>query len=158
MAIVSSIIESALLQKDGRKWVHEIHTDQVPLKHDLNYLANVGADLNAALAVHATSVGNALADNEMAANIDQILTQGRAAVIVNVYTTLSQLMNVARPMYATATGVAAVNLGDWFNTRSFVELQNAFGFANVTAYNTFKTQFFVPNANASTSVRTSVGG
>jgi hypothetical protein len=44
VSIVSSVIESTSLQKDGRSWVHEIHTDQVGVKYERNYLANAGFD------------------------------------------------------------------------------------------------------------------
>jgi len=38
MSIVSSIIESDLAQQDGRRWIHEIHTDHLGVKWERNYL------------------------------------------------------------------------------------------------------------------------
>lgn len=154
MTIVSSVIDSDSAQKDGRRWIHEIHTDQIGVKWDRFYLCASNFNATVQLTADAVTVEASIESNEIAQNIANIEASGSLAVISTVYTTLSQTITAARAIFATATALQAVNLGDWFNSLSFVQLQSAFGFANVTAYNTFKASFFTPNATAAASVRT----
>lgn len=155
--IASSVIVSTGVQKDGRIWVQEVHTDTLGTQYQHIYLALATDNQNANLAAYAVQLLANLVAAEIAQDLYLIETQGSNAVVTTVYCTLDQIMQQARPLFAIVTGVIAVNLGDWFNMRSFVELQNAFGFINVSQYNTFKAQWFTPNANLATSVRTATG-
>jgi hypothetical protein len=158
MTIVSSVIASDQAQRDGRRWIRELHTDNVSLVHEINYLTLANADANSQLTADALIVEANIEAAEIAVNLIQIETFGSLATITTIYATLSQTITAARAAFLTSVGVIAVNLGDWFNTLTFVQLQTAFGFANVAAYNAFKASFFTPNATTATAVRASVGG
>lgn len=54
--IVSSVIEWADVQTDGRTSVREVHTDDQGKQYTQDYMANVGDDLNANLAAHAQNL------------------------------------------------------------------------------------------------------
>jgi hypothetical protein len=157
MSIVSSTASVEIAQRDGRFWVHEVHTDNIGLKWLYDYLADAGTNYNAILSARAITLANDLVAQEIASNILQIQQFGVNAVTTINYAPLSQTIIQVRALFATAVGQVAVTMGDWFNARSFAELQAAFGFPNVSSYNNFKTTYFIPNANAATSVRTATG-
>ena len=51
-------------QRDGRSYVHEVHTDIAGLTYTIDYLAPAGADYAANLATHAALLDTQLADVE----------------------------------------------------------------------------------------------
>ncbi len=157
MAIVSSVIVGDDHQADSRRWIRERHTDNIGLVRERIYLTAAGTDAVAAMTAYAPQLAADIAASEIAANLASIEMLGSLAVISTVYTTLSQTIVAARADFLTAKGLAAANLGDWFNTLSFVQLQSAFGFANVSAFTTFKASFFTPNATTAISVRSATG-
>lgn len=91
--IISSILADVSIQSDGRPWVHEVHTDSLNIPHDFFYLAVVGADLNAALPVHAAQVLSGLQGSETTSNAFQIgLSVGSSALTFN-YTVQTDLFS-----------------------------------------------------------------
>jgi hypothetical protein len=88
--IVASIIASANLQRDGRVSVMEQHTDVLGTTYPNIYLAAAGADLSAALAMHAASLSNQLEQNEINANLTQVIASGGGAVVTFNYSTQMQ--------------------------------------------------------------------
>src|SRR2546421_411202 len=127
MAIISSVIESISLQKDGRSWVHEIHTDQVALKYERSYLANAGFDTAAALAAYAAQLTTDIRLSEIAKNIADVTSNGSLATPTTAYSTAAQNFAALRAVYQFATQVQAIMIGDYLNTLTDVQLQNAFG-------------------------------
>lgn len=55
--IVSSVIANSLLQIDGRHVMRETHTDDQGNVYHVDYVAEVGTDLNAMLTQHAIAIG-----------------------------------------------------------------------------------------------------
>jgi len=153
--IVSSALTSSV-QKDGRSIVHEIHTDLVGLTHDLTYMAEIGANLNAAMAVHATNLGIGLELGEVGANIGGVTTLGSLFTPTFVYSTVAENVAALRVAYATATQHEAVMIGDYLNSLTSAQLQTAFGLtaAQVT---TLKTNKLAPAATLAASIRSATG-
>ena len=61
MIIVSSITESADVQADGRRSVHEIHTDDAGNQYERTWMAEAGDDINAAREAYARRLETASA-------------------------------------------------------------------------------------------------
>jgi hypothetical protein len=155
--ITSSVVAAQDVQIDGRIWVREVHTDSLGFQWVITYLAPNASGIAAHLAASAISVLANAVSSELANDIAQIEQSGSLAVLTFNYATLSQVIVAVRAAFPTATAMMAVNISDWLNTRSFADLQSAFGFANVAAYNAYKASFITPNVTLATSVRAAVG-
>jgi hypothetical protein len=156
MSIVSSIIVSTDVQKDGRKWVREIHTDQVAVQYVRNYLAGAADDLNAALAAYAVMLANNIEAAEVAANIAAVLANGSLATISLVYSTAAENRAAGRMAYQNATRTDAIMIGDFLSSLTDAQLQNIFNMtaAQVTALRTAK---LTPAATAAATIRAATG-
>jgi hypothetical protein len=156
LSIVSSVIDSQTVQVDGRKSVHETHTDQIGAKYAHSWLAPGNADLNAALAAYATQLGLDITAAEIASNVASVLALGSLASPVLVYSTAAANFAALRVAYQTATQFQAVMIGDFLNTLTSNQLQNAFGLTagQVTTLQTNKLQ---PAATLASSIRATVG-
>jgi hypothetical protein len=155
--IVSSVIESDDRQIDGRRWIHEVHTDQIGVLWHKFYLCEAAFDAQGNLPASAAQLWTDIVNGEIQTDLADILLRGANAVVTTVYATMDQLTAAARPLFATATSTDAVLLGDWFNTLSYAQLNKAFGFPTVISYTNFKNAYFVPNANNAAAVRSSAG-
>lgn len=156
-SITNAVIVAADSQRDARYWVHERFTDSYGVTYDRFYMCDRDHDRNAQLAADAEQLLADLVAAEIAADVAAIEASGSQAVITTQYCTLSQVIVAARAAFPGATALIAVNLGDWFAARTFIELQTAFGFQNVSQYNAFKALWFTPNATLAASVRSAVG-
>jgi len=154
--IVASVIASVSPQADGRRWIREIHTDLVGLQFERTYLAGALDDLNAALSAYAIILGNNLRDAEIAYNVLTIISVGSLASPTLVYSTAAQNFAALRAAYKDATQVQAVMIGDFLNTLTDAQLQNAFNLtaAQVTSLRTNKLQ---PAATLAAQVRATAG-
>ena len=65
MSVVASVITLNQLQADGSRIVHEQHTDNLGIIHELRYLPGAGVDVNAVLAAHAAMVAQSLVETEI---------------------------------------------------------------------------------------------
>lgn len=65
MAIVSSIITLNLLQGDGARIVHEQHTDNIGIVHELRYTPGPGVNVTTMLDAHASAIANQLVEAEI---------------------------------------------------------------------------------------------
>ena len=155
--IVSSAITAQIPQKDNRIAVHEIHTDTVGVQWSREYLALQNEDLNANLAGYAAVLNVQIPNFEINNNITAIEALGMSAVISLLYTTKSQTIQTVRNIYAIAAALQAVAMGDWLSTCTFAELQAAFNFPNVAAYNAFKSAYLTPQSNTASSIRSATG-
>jgi len=154
--IASSVIESSLLQKDGRSWVHEIHTDLVGLKYDHVYLADAALDHNAALAAYAVILAANLAAAEIASNIAAVTTIGSLASPTFVYSIVADNVAALRAAYLIATQAQAIMIGDFLSSLTNVQLENAFGLT-LPQVTTLRTNKLTPAATAATTIRAAVG-
>jgi hypothetical protein len=156
MSIISSVIESTSLQKDGRSWVHEIHTDQVAVKYERNYLANAGVDTAAALAAYATQLSANITAGEIAKNLADVSSNGSLATPTTVYSTAAQNFAALRAAYQFATQVQAIMIGDYLSTLTDNQLQTAF---SLTAgqVTTLRTNKLTQAASAAATIRASAG-
>lgn len=150
----SSFITS--VQKDGSQTVHEIHTDLAGIIHDIVYSALAAADLIAAMNAHAVDLGVNLELAEVAANITGVTTLGSLFSPTFVYSTVAENVAALRAAYLVATRVECVMMGDYLNTLTNVQLQNAF---SLTAgqVTTLRTNKLTPAANLATSIRATTG-
>lgn len=69
MPIVSSTYTVEHTQRDGTRWVREIHVDHLGEQHVWDYRSLPGADRDAILAEHAALLDQRLAEQE----IDEVL-------------------------------------------------------------------------------------
>src|SRR5215472_9009736 len=123
--IVSSVIQSNVLQIDGRRAIVEQHTDSVGVITPFVYLCDVGIDPNTLLSPHATQVLNNLVNSEIRDDLTSIEANGALAIISTNYNTLSQVINAVLAIYATLTGQLVMNSSAWLNTLSFAQLAAA---------------------------------
>lgn len=156
MSIASSFIESTSLQKDGRSWVHEVHTDQIGAQYDRNYLADAGFDTAAALAAYATQLASDIQAQEIARNIADVTANGSLANPTTVYSTAAQNFTALRAVYQFATQVQAIMIGDFLNTLTSNQLQNAFGLT-AGQVTTLRANKLAPAATAASTIRASAG-
>lgn len=118
MPIVSSTYEAGATQTDGRVWVHEVHTDQLGVEHTRDWLAEAGADLEAALAEHAAQQGTALHDGEIAANVLAVKTLGANAVLSFEHSTLAESVAAFRAGFAQSTPPEALMTAAFLASRT----------------------------------------
>jgi hypothetical protein len=144
------------VQKDGSKTVHEIHIDLIGIAHDLVYQASAIEDLNANLARHASDLGNSLGSGEVSTNIGSIMTLGANAIFTLVYSTVSENVAALRAAYASAIQAQAVLIGDFLNTLTDIQLQNAFNLTP-SQVTTLRNTKLIPAANLATALRASTG-
>jgi hypothetical protein len=156
VAIVSSVIEEMGLQKDGRSWVREAHTDHLGFKHIRNYLAGAGLDTAAELAAYAVHLNEDTRLGEILRNIDDVTTNGSLATPSTEYSTPAQNFTGLKLAYAVATRVEAIMIGDFFNTLTNNQLQNAFGLT-AGQVTTLRTNKLAPAASLATSIRAASG-
>ena len=154
--IANSVIASQSPQADGRIWVHERHTDTLGIIYDIFYLAADATGLAAHLSASAAQVlANAVA-SEIANNISSVETIGKFAVPTFAYSTVAQNVAALRIAYAAATQTQAIFIGDYLESLTDVQLENAFGWtAGQVA--TLRTNYLIPAQTSATSIRAAVG-
>ena len=67
--IVSSTIVSDSPQSDGRRYVRERHVEADGTRHDVTWMAEVGQEADAFLAIRAAQIEAQLIENEIAENL-----------------------------------------------------------------------------------------
>jgi hypothetical protein len=155
-SISTSVIDSNSLQADGRRWIVELHTDQAGVRHYRTYLAEVGTDINAALANYVTILLAQLSADEIAANLLKVTTLGSLASVSLVYSTAAANASALRTAYATATQTQSAMIGDYLNTLTSQQLQTAFGLTSGQV-TTLRTNKLTPAATLASSIRASTG-
>lgn len=156
MPIVSSVIAEINPQRDGRRWVRELHTDHVARQYVRNYLTTALADIDAALAAYAVQLAADIKAAEIGNNIAQITANGSLAGTSTVYSTAAENFAALRLAYQTAVRVEAIMMGDFLSSLSNAQLQAAFGFT-AGQVTTLRTNKLTPAASLATSIRASAG-
>lgn len=156
MPIASSVIADTSVQRDGRKWVTEVHTDHVGVKYSRMYLAAGADDMQAALTTYAGQLVTSLRDAELAQNVEAMRANGRNAVVMVVHSTAAENHIAARNAYLSATRMDAVMLGDYLASLTDTQLRAAF---NMTAaqVTTLRTSKLTPAATTATTLRAVTG-
>ncbi len=157
MSIVSSIIAKDITTPSGRRWILEIHTDNLGIVYEVWYSApNAQFGTAGPLATHAANLAADIASAEVALNIAGVLLQGSLAVPIFQYSTVAQNVAGLRAAYLTATKQDVIMIGDFLNSLTNAQLQTAF---SMTAgqVTTLRTNKLVPAANLAASIRTTVG-
>lgn len=140
MAIVSSQLTLGVVQKDGRRYVLETHTDNLGVLHVVEYLAAVGADVDAILTARAVLIEADLEQIE----VKQALDTDASPTLQ--YATMVQLGNYVRSHYRDMSGLELARTARWIvnriNDGTFTDTQvrNFFGLT-LTQYNTLKTKW-----------------
>lgn len=155
MNIAFSTFET-FVQKNGSQTVHEKHTDLAGVVRDIVYTALAGDDLTAAMTSHAVDLGIGLELAEVAANILGVTTLGSLFSPTFVYSTVAENVAALRLAYLTASRIEAVMMGDFLNSLSNLQIQNAFGLT-AGQVTTLRTNKLTPAANLATSIRASTG-
>lgn len=139
MTIVSSTAAAGHAQKDGRRYVQEIHTDHLGAEHRYEYLAAQDADIQSILTTRAGALAILLAEREYREHIE---TDGWSAL---EHQTGAQFAARFRAEYQSASKARCAYLAWWIIRRlangdvTDAGVRNAFGMT-VTQYNAFKAR------------------
>lgn len=140
MSIVSSVFSLGPVQRDGRRFCTETHTDNIGLAHIASYLAAAGADYNAIMTARAPKIAVQIADQEF---LDDL---ARTSGFVLNYQTKAEAAARFRAAYLGATQSVAASMAYWMierindGTFTDAQVQNAFGLT-AGQYTTLKAQF-----------------
>ena len=107
MAIVSSTVVAGPLQKDGRRYVTETHTDGVGGKHVRMYLAAAGADHQAIANARAPLIAEEIAQEEF------MMILARDGAIVPKHQTLDQLVQRLRVYFRSSERFECARVARW---------------------------------------------
>lgn len=156
MSITASVVLSDSVQKDGRRWIIEQHTDNLGLKYLIFYLCAANFDKAAALAARAIQLALDIQGGEIATNIAQVFANGSLGVTTTNYSTNNQNLAALRTAYQTATKLDAIMIGDFVSSLADGQLQTIF---SMTAgqVTTLRTNKLTPAANAATAIRAATG-
>ena len=154
MSIVSSQVVEDRAQIDGRRDVREHHTDHLGVVHAVNYLAESGADIQAALTARAPQIAQALADAEIAQALGFIYSGNYAAVTAQ-HATLADIRAAIRAAYQTETGERIGRLAGFLLTLTDAQLRTLFSMTQ-TQVNQLKTRLQA-KVDAMTALLTLVG-
>lgn len=156
MSIVSSQILEDAAQKDGRRWIRELHIDQAALRYIRAYLTTAVADASAALAAYATQLALDIVAAEIAMNIAGVMVNGSLATISLVYSTAAQNRTAGRAAYLNAARVEAIMIGDFLSSLTDAQLQTIF---SMTAgqVTTLRTNKLTPAATSASAIRAAAG-
>ena len=156
MTIVSSIIAKDV-EKSGRRWIREDHTDHLGMIYEFWYRVKLpDYDILAALAARAVTLAADLAKAEVLENIAAVQASGSLAAPTFIHSTVTQNASALRTAYQTATRIEAVMTGYYLASLTDGQLRTAFGMtaAQVT---TLRTNKLTPAANLATSIRAATG-
>lgn len=156
MAITSSVIADESVQRDGRRYITEHHTDHQGVVHAVTYLADAGFDTAEALAARAKSLGDGLQNAEITANIAQIVAEGRLAELTFEHSTPAQNRTALRQAYQSATRTEAIFIADFLNTLTDGQLQSAFGLTPPQVAN-LRANKLAPAAAIADEIRAAAG-
>lgn len=144
MPITSSVLSTGHAQRDGRRYVREIHTDHLGVQHVVEYLWDGVSDQNATMAARAVRIAEALAAAEYAERVSVDGWDGPLA-----HQTGAQFADKLRAEYRISSRERVCYLAWWLQRRinegTFTDAQvrNAFGMT-VVQYNNFKTNKLIP--------------
>lgn len=138
MPIVTSVIVTDTSQVDGRRAIHERHTDHVGVAHHRFYLAEAGADVSAAMLAQVPVLEAALVAQEQARNMASILSGEN--VVTADWVTVADMRQAIRTTYAAASGEQVGRLAAFLLTVSDANLQTLFGLANQAQVNQLKSR------------------
>lgn len=155
MNIISSSYVS-VVQKDGRRDVHEVHTDLAGVTHDVHSLAGPNDNLDILLASHADDLGINLELDEVKANVYGVKTLGSEFSPTFLYSTVAENLVAGRAAYIGSTRIEAVMIGDFLSGLTNPQLQNIF---SMTAgqVTTLRANKLTPAASAATAIRNAAG-
>lgn len=156
MAIVTSVIVSTNVQRDGRTWVRERHTDQVGVNYERNYLAAIGTNFDTELAAYAIILSSNINLAEIAANVASVTADGSLGAVTLIYSTVADNRAAGRAAYKNATRTDAIMIGDYLNTLSDVTLANIFNITTGQAA-TLRTNKLAPAASQAADIRAATG-
>lgn len=156
MSIVSSVIVSTDVQKDGRQWVRERHTDNAGIPYERNYLTAGNADLDAALAAYAVVLASDINLREIAANVAAVTANGSLATVSLTYSTAAENRAAGRLAYQNATRTDAIMIGDFLSSLNDNQLQTIFGMT-AGQVTTLRANKLTPAASLASSIRAAAG-
>lgn len=156
MSIVSSIIAATDTQKDGRRWVRELHTDQAGVQYLRTYLAGDKDDLNAAMSAYAVILASTINLAEIASNVAAVTANGSLATISLVYSTAAENRVAGRSAYLNAARQDAIMIGDFLSSLTDLQLQTIFSMT-VGQVTTLRTNKLTPAASLAASIRAAAG-
>lgn len=156
MPIVSSVIAETALQRDGRRYVREHHTDHLGALWPRSYLAGAADDLTVAMAAYAVILVDQLRDAEIARNIAAVLADGRNAATTTLYSTAAENFAALRERYAGMTRTEAIFAGDFLASLTDAQLRTAFGMTQAQV-NSLRTSKLTPATNAAATIRAATG-
>jgi hypothetical protein len=155
-AVLTAAIAADLAQKDGRRWIEELFTDQYGVAYPRFYLCAAGFNAAAQLPLDQAQLVIDLQNSEIGTNINAVTTLGSLANPTTNYSTPAQNFAALRVVYQTVTQTQAIFIGDFLNTLTDVQLENAFGLTQTQVTN-LRSNKLQPAATLATSIRSAVG-
>lgn len=116
MAITSSAIIEDRAQIDGRRWITERHTDNLGIQRFVQYLAEAGADVQAAMSERLTQFIADIKKREIDRAIANALEDGPAVSPTLNWNTNTEFGLALREFYKTANQRNACRIG-WYVTQ-----------------------------------------
>lgn len=155
-AVLTSVIAQDLAQKDGRRWIEELHTDQFGIQHPRFYMCAAAFDAAAQLLLDKAQTIIDLQNQETDTNVAQVTTIGSLAAPTFNYSTVNQNLAALRAAYQTSTQTQAIMIGDYLSTLTDAQLQNIFGLT-AGQVTTLRSNKLTPAATMAASIRSAVG-
>lgn len=127
MALTFQVIQDGHTQRDGSRYVKEIHSDAIGIVGEFLYKATAAMDTNAIATARAVTLQADLARNEL---IDAIQQNRMPSTR---YATAQQMATYLTNTYPTLTGERQAHICWWINNRlvagdvSDAQMQNVFG-------------------------------
>ena len=72
MTIASSVISADLVQSDGRRYIHEFHTDHLGGIHRRVFIVSADYDAQANLVANAAVIDEQLTNDEIRNNLEEV--------------------------------------------------------------------------------------
>lgn len=156
MSIVTSVILSDYPQRDGRRSIHERHTDHTGVSYDVHYVGPNALDVQAAMATGAQRLAAYLARSEVSSNIRRVIADGRFAVVRVIHSTTAQNIAALRSEYREASRETSVMIGDFLSSLTDTQLRSIFNMTQAQV-DSLRTNRLTPAAALADSLRSSGG-
>jgi hypothetical protein len=156
MPIITSTITHDDPQVDGRRYVRELHLDQLNLEHPVIWLAAADTDVQAVMQARVPQIELDLMTGEIAGNVADISRNGKFAKPSLNYSLAIDNGFAVKAAYDTAIQVEAVMMGDYFNTLSDEQLMLIFQLP-VEQVSALRTDRLEPAAALAATLRAEAG-
>lgn len=152
MSIVSTSVIEEPVQKDGRRYVRERHTDELGEVHEVSYLAESGGNALTVAQGRAALIDNQIKELEFQNCLAAIMREATPRLR---HLTLAEVGPLIRAWYATTAGEECAKVSAYLLTLTDAQLRTIFG-VTATQLTTLKNRL-TTRRNAWTTLQSQVG-